>query len=190
MTSGPSSRLDPRTDALPERRRSQARMLAVQALCVFDGVGQEFVGRLDAFLSDPLVLHELHLTPPLPPDVLSFARTVALGTFANRARYDEWLARTAADWSVARMALVDRNVLRLGLHELLDRTDSPPAVIINEALELARAFGGTDSVAFVNGVLDAVRRELGVETPTSPGPGALHADEITAPVQGDAAPPA
>jgi N utilization substance protein B len=72
---------------------------------------------------------------------------------------DERIARHAEHWKMARMPAVDRNILRLAVYEML-RTDTPPAVIIDEALELARRFAGEESVHFVNGVLDAVRREL------------------------------
>jgi N utilization substance protein B len=72
---------------------------------------------------------------------------------------DERIARHAEHWKIPRMPAVDRNILRLAVYEML-RTDTPPAVIIDEALELARRFAGEESVHFVNGVLDAVRREL------------------------------
>ena len=72
---------------------------------------------------------------------------------------DDLISRHAAHWRLDRMPTVDRNILRLAVYEML-RTDTPPAVIIDEALELARQFSGEESVHFVNGVLDAVRREL------------------------------
>ncbi len=72
---------------------------------------------------------------------------------------DECITRHAEHWRIERMPSVDRNVLRLAVYEML-RTETPPAVVIDEALELARQFAGEDSVHFVNGVLDAVRREV------------------------------
>ena len=72
-----------------------------------------------------------------------------------------------------RMPAVDRNVLRIAVYEML-RTDTPAAIVIDEALELARRFAGEESVQFVNGVLDAVRRELPAKLPLVAGaPGAL-----------------
>jgi N utilization substance protein B len=64
------------------------------------------------------------------------------------------------------MAAVDRNLLRVALYELLHHAETPPAVIINEALEMARRFSGRDSVEFVNGVLDAIRKTLPAPNPT------------------------
>jgi N utilization substance protein B len=74
---------------------------------------------------------------------------------ACRDELDALLARHASHWRVSRMAAVDRNVLRLGAYELL-RTDAPAPVVIDQAVELARRFGGERSPAFVNGVLDAI----------------------------------
>jgi N utilization substance protein B len=72
---------------------------------------------------------------------------------------DERITRNAEHWRMQRMPAVDRNILRIAVYEMM-WTDTPPAVIIDEALELARQFSGEESVHFVNGVLDAVRREL------------------------------
>ena len=70
------------------------------------------------------------------------------------------LSRHVARWSLKRMQPVDRNLLRLGLFELLEQPDTPYRVVINEAVELAQQFGGTESPGFVNGVLDGLRHEL------------------------------
>jgi N utilization substance protein B len=134
-------------------------MLALQALCAFEGVGEQFGGQLDEFLCDELVLADLDVDLPPPSELVDFARTLAQDTWAQRGVLDEKLAQTAAHWTVARMTPVDRNILRLGLYELLEHPETPPQVVINEAIELARRFGDADSPAFVNGVLDAVRRQ-------------------------------
>ena len=70
------------------------------------------------------------------------------------------LVAHAHNWRLERMAVIDRLVLRLAVGELLAHPETPPKVVINEALELARTFSGDESVAFVNGVLDAVRKAL------------------------------
>jgi transcription antitermination factor NusB len=140
------------------RPRSQARALALQALCVFEALGEAPAAQLADLLRDEELLVELGIEMPPDPALLSFARSLAMGTWAHRPRYDELLERTAAHWSLRRMAPVDRNVLRLGLYELLDDPHASPQVIINEAVELARRFGDKDSAYFVNGVLDAARR--------------------------------
>jgi N utilization substance protein B len=136
-------------------------MLALQALCLFDAIGDEFADKLDEFLRDPLAHEDLGFEAAPPADTLEFARRLALGTWRHRQRYDELLGRQAAHWTVTRMPPVDRNILRLGLHELHEQAaDRPPQVVINEAVELARRFADADSPAFVNGVLDSMWRNL------------------------------
>lgn len=95
----------------------------------------------------------------LPEGARAFAKELVLGVEAHRAELDALLAHHAAHWRLDRMAAVDRNVLRLAAFELRF-TDTPAAVVIDEAIELARRFGGARSPAFVNGVLDAVARAL------------------------------
>ena len=133
-------------------------MLALQALCVFEAVGDAFADQLNDFLQDEEALTDLGIDLPPSPELVKFARTLTLGTWGQRDALNEILATAAAHWSLTRMTPVDRNVLRLGLHELLEHPETPPRIVINEAIELARRFGDTDSPAFVNGVLDSVRR--------------------------------
>ena len=143
-------------------------MLALQALCAFEAVGEEFGEQLDQFLRDEHVLTDLEIEPPLSDALLSFAGDLARGAWGQHKRLDEKLSRTAAHWSLARMTPVDRNVLRMGIHELLEHPETPPQVVINEAIELARRFGDADSPAFVNGVLDAIRRAIDEAADTQP----------------------
>jgi len=93
-------------------------------------------------------------------EMKDFARSLFEGTVAHVESIDPLLRRHAEHWKLERMAAVDRNVLRLALYELLHHPETPPAVVINEALELARRFSAAESVEFVNGVLDAVRKAL------------------------------
>jgi len=95
----------------------------------------------------------------VPPPVVSFARELVSGVVAGIDELDEILGMHARNWRVSRMAAVDRNVLRLAVYELRD-TDTPIAVVIDEAVDLARRFGSEPSPSFVNGVLDAVAREV------------------------------
>lgn len=90
------------------------------------------------------------------------ARAEALlrGTLRRQAEIDEALVATARNWRLDRMAAVDRSILRLAAYELLAEPETPPAVVIDEAVELAKRFGEADSGGFVNGVLDAVRRRV------------------------------
>jgi N utilization substance protein B len=91
----------------------------------------------------------------LPEGARAFAKELIAGVTAHRAALDDLLSAHARNWRLARMATVDRNVLRLAAFELLYST-TPAPVVIDEAVELARRFGGDKSPAFVNGILDAV----------------------------------
>ena len=94
---------------------------------------------------------------------LPFMQDVLRGTLERKADLDMIIEKAAPEWPIARIAMVDRNILRLGLYELLfaDRSEVPAKVAINEAIELAKSFGGETSGKFVNGVLGAVYKELG-----------------------------
>jgi N utilization substance protein B len=93
------------------------------------------------------------------PPVHDYTVELVEGVQANRARIDEILAEYAEGWTVARMPGVDRAVLRLGVYELLWRTDVPPAVAIDEAVELAKSLSTEESPKFVNGVLARILRD-------------------------------
>ncbi len=92
------------------------------------------------------------------PDRDEFMENLARGTSEMAADIDRRIAAKAEHWKLDRMPVVDRNVLRMAIYEM-SRKETPPAVVIDEALELARQFSGDESVSFINGVLDAVHRE-------------------------------
>jgi len=94
---------------------------------------------------------------------IAFVENLMKGIAAKKGELDSIIEKAAPDWPIAKISVVDRNVLRLGLYELLfsDRTEVPAKVAINEAIELAKTFGGETSGRFVNGVLGAVYKELG-----------------------------
>ena len=150
--------------------RSQARVLALQAMCLFDSLGDRFgESELEAFLHDPVNYHDLGWDERPRQKALAKARELADGAWRERDRTDQLLREHVPDWSVERMQPVDRNILRLGLFELLEQRGAPYQVVINEAVELARHFGGQESAAFVNGVLDGVRKatDLWAAAPTA-----------------------
>src|SRR5688572_19566402 len=89
-----------------------------------------------------------------------FANGLVRGTLERVTEIDAILTAHAQNWRVERMAVIDRLILRLAVYEFLAEANTPPRVVINEALELARSYSGEEAVAFVNGVLDAVRKEL------------------------------
>jgi N utilization substance protein B len=95
---------------------------------------------------------------PKPTPADDFMEELARGVSRNVAEIDQRITAKASNWRIERMAVVDRNILRLAIYEI-HSTATPPAVAIDEALELAHEFAGEESAAFVNGVLDAVRRE-------------------------------
>lgn len=94
------------------------------------------------------------------PEAAFFARELVEGVLRERAELDSYIGRYSRDWPLDRIAPVERNVLRLGLHELLHRPDIPPGVAVAEAVELAKTYGGEDSGRFVNGILGQVLRDL------------------------------
>jgi len=95
-----------------------------------------------------------------PRGAVDFAERLVRGVIAHRDELDEAVQEQSENWRMERMARVDRNVLRLGAWELL-HTDTPARVVINEAVEVARTFGGENSPAFVNGILDKLARAHG-----------------------------
>jgi N utilization substance protein B len=92
-----------------------------------------------------------------------FIRRLAQGVKENLKKIDEIIERAAPEWPIEMITAIDRNLLRLGLFELLfgNRDEVPPKVAINEAIELAKSFGGDSSSRFINGVLGTVYREIG-----------------------------
>ena len=94
-------------------------------------------------------------------EVRDFAEEIVRGTFKHLRTINTKVLACAKNWTLERMATVDRNVLRLATYEILYRMDIPPSVTINEAIELAKKYGTDESGAFVNGILDSVARMAG-----------------------------
>lgn len=92
----------------------------------------------------------------VPEPSRDFAQELVDGTIAHQDEIDQTIASFAQDWSISRMANVDRNVMRLATYEILYRSDIPGRVSLNEAIELAKRFGGEESAKFVNGILDRI----------------------------------
>lgn len=99
-------------------------------------------------------------------EVRQFAEHLVRGVVSDRDRLDALLAGASERWRLERMAATDRNVLRIALWEMLHDAETPHAVVIDEAVEIARRFGNEESGAFVNGLLDGLRKKL------APGAGA------------------
>jgi N utilization substance protein B len=135
--------------------RRRARAAALQALyeCEIGGLTpQQALG----------VLH--HAGPPEVDDPgeseHAFLTSLVRGAMQDKDALDERIGDAAKNWRVERMATIDRLVLRLALRELMAHRESPPRVVISEAIELARSYSGEDAAKFVNGVLDGAFRRL------------------------------
>ncbi len=134
------------------RHRSRAR--ALQVLFLWD-LRKQDIGAAIASFYDTLGSEE---DDPKPTDPDEFMETLVRGTVENAASIDKLISDKSANWRIERMPAVDRNILRLAVYEM-GELKTPAAVAIDEALDLARQFSGDESVAFINGVLDAVSRE-------------------------------
>jgi len=96
-------------------------------------------------------------------EVISYAKTLAEGVLKEFKLIDEKISTYATNWQLKRMAVIDRNVMRIGLFELQHTKDIPPKVAINEAVELAKKYGDLESSKFVNGILDKIHKKEIVE---------------------------
>lgn len=105
---------------------------------------------------------KIELPPPSVEETALrvFAEPLIRGTLEHRDRIDVQIKKHAQNWDLHRMAVVDRNILRLAIYEMLFRDDIPPVVSINEAVDIAKKFSTEDSGKFVNGILDKVKSEL------------------------------
>jgi len=128
-------------------KRHKARELALMILYELDFRP----ARVDS------VLEEFWRGHMVPPEVRTFAVSLVRGAMEHAAELDQLIQDNAAHWSLARIAPVERNILRLAAFELLYRDDIPERVAINEAIELAKTYGSEESGAFVNGILDQIR---------------------------------
>ncbi len=123
------------------------------------------------------LLYEAEAKSLAPADVITqliirpdeYSVVLAEGVGAHAEKVDEIIGRLAKGWTVARMPWVDRNVLRMGTFELFERPDVPTAVVLSEAVELAKRFSGPEASKFVNGVLAAIAREVRPASPVRGG---------------------
>lgn len=138
-------------------RRSRAREVALQLLFQHDHNPGVDPPAIEKFAHDRLRDAALE----------QFCLELYQGVATHLSEIDARLAAAAENWRLPRMATVDRNVLRLGAFELLYTVDTPPAVAFDEAIQLARRYGSADSPAFVNGVLDRLRRDVVAQEPAS-----------------------
>lgn len=134
------------------RRRSLSREFALQILYQIDITRDNYSLCLDNFWNARVEEH-------IEDNVRNFTNELVKGVAENLAAIDSNISKHAANWQLKRMAVVDRNVLRLGSYELMFRSDIPPKVSINEAVELAKKYSGLEAGKFVNGILDKIKPE-------------------------------
>jgi N utilization substance protein B len=127
-------------------KRRKARVIALKALYELDSVGHE----------PGQILSRLLEENPVPPDVAGFVQELVSGVLDHREQIDEVIRQKAPAWPLEQVAVIDRNILRLAIYEILIDNRVPVRAAINEAVELAKSFGGESSPKFVNGVLGSV----------------------------------
>jgi len=134
------------------RKRTLSREFALQILYKVDITSADPQSSIDNFW-------KLSLEEDVQDDVKEFARGIVMGVCNNLKEIDEYISRYATNWRLERMAYVDRNILRMGCYELIFCADIPVKVAINEAVELAKKYSGSEAGKFVNGILDKVKLE-------------------------------
>ena len=131
--------------------RRKARECALQMLFQHDMAGTPVVDLLQTYWGELAEAAE---------DVRDFANDLVLGTITHLNEIDERIRLRTEHWRIPRMAVVDRNLLRLAVYEFLFQPETPKTVAINEALEIARRFSTHEATQFINGILDAIKRDL------------------------------
>ncbi len=131
------------------RKRTKAREIALKILYQAEVTRREIKLVTGSFFD---------LMETVDKTVEEFAHRIALGVGENLPAIDQKISDNATNWQLKRMAVIDRNILRLGAYELLFAPDIPPKVTINEAVELAKKYGDIESSKFVNGILDKIHK--------------------------------
>ncbi len=96
----------------------------------------------------------------IPEELREFSEDLVMGVSANKEKIDSYISNASINWRLERMNNVDKNLLRMGVYELLFREDIPPKVTINEAVEIGKKYGTEESGSFINGVLDSIYNRL------------------------------
>ena len=131
------------------RKRTQAREIALKILYQIDIAHHDAEKVMEDFFT---------YSDGMDGDIKEFSKKIVLGTTNNLESLDKKIAEFATNWELKRMAIIDRNILRLACFELMFLDDIPSKVTINEAVELAKKYGGIDSGKFVNGILDKINK--------------------------------
>ena len=144
-----NNRVIPRTKN-PGCSRHKARELSLQALYQSDISGDSIHHAVDQLCEE---------NAGGKADLIYFQR-VASGTWSRLAELDAWISKASLNWSLQRISTIDRNILRQGIYELLAEPELPIQVVINEAIELSKRYGGDGSRPFINGVMDRLASQI------------------------------
>jgi len=144
------------------RKRTQARECALQILYQYEMNPEPMPEILKKFWSQQ--------DETFAEDVRAFSEKLSLGTVEHQTEIDQVLEKYADNWELPRMAMIDRNVMRLATYELLYLADVPPKVTLNEAVNLAKRFSQEESGKFVNGILDKINHTEKPKNPKDHGP--------------------
>ncbi|MCA9483181.1 MAG: transcription antitermination factor NusB [Nitrospina sp.] len=142
-------------------KRRSSRELAVRFLYLCEMNTGEWREQLDQYWE----------RNPCQPDICSFTENLLEQIFDNKKEIDQLIEKFSDNFTLSRMGIIDRNILRLAVSEILYFKQAPPAVVINEAVEIAKRYGSDESPGFINAVLDKIRAELKdgpVPSPQSP----------------------
>ena len=150
------------------RKRTRAREIALMMLTQAELRGQEAIDEFEQVLQavpaeepeddDEREMQDLRESFS-KPEIRDFARSLVRGCLDNRPEVDAIISAAAQNWQLSRMAIVDRNILRMAVYEMLHADDIPAKVSINEAIEMGKRYSTQQSGSFINGILDRIRRE-------------------------------
>ena len=136
------------------RRRTLAREHALKILYQFDIIKRPMEAVIESYWQADQTRDR---------EIISYANLLSMGVGKHMEDIDQKISDYATNWQIRRMAIIDRNIMRIGLYELKYTTDIPPKVAINEAVELAKKYGDLESSKFVNGILDKIHKKEIVE---------------------------
>lgn len=149
-------------------QRHLARTIALQALTERD-FNTSILGRSNIDI-DAIANRNLNEFAPQNFEGEDFSKALINGTLDNIDAIDSYIKKYAPQWPIIQITLIDRNILRIGIFELVMYEKTPPKVAINEAIEIAKAFGGSTSSKFVNGVLGAIYEDMKKSSPKGEDP--------------------
>jgi N utilization substance protein B len=134
--------------------RRKARELALQMLFQHDMSGNQ----------PDMIIATFEELQKSKPNTREFATKIFRGTVDNLSRIDDMIQAQADNWRLSRMAVVDRNIIRMSVYEFLHESDTPKLVVIDEAIEIAKKFGTQKSSQFINGILDGILKRYNLST--------------------------